>query len=288
MAVPQTNGTQLAPGETESQHFSPYRSDGKLYGFVCIVIGATHPIGHAIISELSAHGAASIYACTLPSSPSAPSPPPSTTTQIIPYPYLPTEEGTLQLIDDVLNAHGRLDIYVTLSTLLGPKNLSSTSPSHLSALFEANALVPFYALKYAPPAMQKRCTKGSYVNAAPKEQAYGSVIVVGGTGSESGGEWGVGWTMSLHAGLGVVKSGVKELGGTGVRINAISFGGVEGGLLGVEEQGGKSGLGRKGRADEVARVAGFLASGFSSYVTGSNIVVDGGARAMGNVQVPIT
>ena len=38
-----------------------------------------------------------------------------------------------------------------------------------------------------------------------------------------------------------------------------------------------TGLERPGQPHEVARVAGFLASGFSSYVTGANIIVDGGA-----------
>jgi NAD(P)-dependent dehydrogenase (short-subunit alcohol dehydrogenase family) len=37
------------------------------------------------------------------------------------------------------------------------------------------------------------------------------------------------------------------------------------------------GLERPGKPIEVARVAGFLASGFSSYITGATLVVDGGA-----------
>jgi NAD(P)-dependent dehydrogenase (short-subunit alcohol dehydrogenase family) len=37
------------------------------------------------------------------------------------------------------------------------------------------------------------------------------------------------------------------------------------------------GLERAGLPTEVGRVAGFLASGFSSYITGSNMIVDGGA-----------
>lgn len=214
-------------------------------------------------------------------------------TKVIPYPYQPTEESTLQLVDEVLNAHGRLDIWVTLATLLGPASLASTTPSSLTSLFEATALAPFYALKYAPPAMRKRCNKGGYPNAAPKDTEYGSIIVVGSVASESGGCWGVGYTMASHAALGVVKAGVKELRGTGVRINAISHGQIETGVSlngtsGTNEGAiAPSGLGRPGRAEEVARVAGFLASGFSSYVTGANMVVDGGAGVMNPLTTPM-
>lgn len=47
------------------------------------------------------------------------------------------------------------------------------------------------------------------------------------------------------------------------------------------------GLERPGRPQEVARVAGFLASGFSSYVHGANITVDGGLSEMNPLTIPI-
>ena len=70
---------------------------------------------------------------------------------------------------------------------------------------------------------------------------------------------------------------VPVLKGTGVRINAISVGYMEGEGLGDEEAKRVVGLERVARPQEVGRVAGFLASGFSSYITGSTLVVDGGA-----------
>lgn len=39
--------------EEESDHFSPYRQDGKLHGFVCVVTGANMPVGAAIVTELA-------------------------------------------------------------------------------------------------------------------------------------------------------------------------------------------------------------------------------------------
>lgn len=39
--------------DAESDHFSPYRPDGKLYGFVCIVTGSDKPVGAAVLTELA-------------------------------------------------------------------------------------------------------------------------------------------------------------------------------------------------------------------------------------------
>jgi NAD(P)-dependent dehydrogenase (short-subunit alcohol dehydrogenase family) len=144
--------------------------------------------------------------------------------------------------------------------------------------------------------MGKMTPKGNYANAAPKDVPYGSIIVVSSVASTYGGCWGPAYTMSAHAALGVVRAGVPTLKGTGIRINCISAGQIEVGvsLEGFDMRGMSAqlppsslqsqkvqkqqiGLERAGLPAEVGKVAGFLASGFSSYVTGANIVVDGGA-----------
>jgi len=228
-------------------------------------------------------------------------------TKVIGYPYnITSESDTLALIDDVLNAWGRLDVWVCSSGLLGPPSIDATTPTDLQRCFEANSMAPFFALKYAPPAMAKTASKGSYPNAAPKDRRYGSIIVVSSTASTYGGCWGPCYTMSSHAALGVVRAGVAVLKGSGVRINCISPGQIDVGvdlksfdmrgmasqlppsnLQSKESQEAVIGLERAGLPVEVGRVAGFLASGFSSYITGANLVVDGGASAMNPLMVPI-
>lgn len=58
-------------------------------------------------------------------------------------------------------------------------------------------------------------------------------------------------------------------------------------LKGLQTQKATIGLERAGQPQEVARVVGFLSSGFSSYLTGANIVLDGGSSVMNPLTVPI-
>ena len=81
-----------------------------------------------------------------------------------------------------------MDIWVCSSGLLGPPSLEATTPVDLQKCFEANSMAPFFALKYAPPAMAKTTPKQAYLNAAPKDQKYGSIIVVSSVASTYGGK----------------------------------------------------------------------------------------------------
>lgn len=79
----------------------------------------------------------------------------------------------------------------------------------------------------------------------------------------------------------------RELGGKGIRVNAIAPGLVATDFARVlietpsihERIVGQTALNRHAEPDEIAGAAVFLASDASSYVTGSTLVVDGGATA---------
>jgi NAD(P)-dependent dehydrogenase (short-subunit alcohol dehydrogenase family) len=119
----------------------------------------------------------------------------------------------------------------------------------------------------------------------------GAIVNVLNTGAKAAGAASLPTTASRAAGLAITKAASKDLGGHGIRVNAVLIGLVSSGqwqrradAAGQSEeelyrQMAKNAaipLGRVGRSEEFADLAAYLLSDRSSYVTGSAVNLDGG------------
>ena len=101
------------------------------------------------------------------------------------------------------------------------------------------------------------------------------------------------YATSKHALVGLMRTAAKEMAPRGIRVNTVHPGPVDNAFqhrievtaTGMDEAAAGAAfeemipLGRHARAEEVARVALFLASDESSFVTGAAVAVDGGMSA---------
>jgi NAD(P)-dependent dehydrogenase (short-subunit alcohol dehydrogenase family) len=125
----------------------------------------------------------------------------------------------------------------------------------------------------------------------------GSIITTASAAALQGGWSAAGYTIAKHATVGVVRQAVAELAPLGIRSNAIAPGIVMTPIMArafgvpleqsdefvmflAEKLDSTQPIGRVGRPDDIAKVAVFLASDLSSFVTGATIPVDGGATAI--------
>ncbi len=234
----------------------------SLAGRRALVTGAARGIGRAISTELAAAGA-EVLCCDLPGT--------SENEEVA------REVGGKALFGDVTKAEdadrliaeaGDLDILINNAGITRDGLLARMSEEDWRAVIDVNLTSVFLMCHAVIRGMMKR-RSGAIVNLS-------SVVGLAGNFGQSN------YAASKAGIVGFTKSLAKEAGPRGVRVNAIAPGYIETRLTDVlpEEIKQKmldaTSLGRFGQPEDIARVARFLCSDESAFITGQVLVVDGG------------
>jgi 3(or 17)beta-hydroxysteroid dehydrogenase len=185
-----------------------------------------------------------------------------------------SEKSWQDAVAAAVGAFGKLDVLVNNAGISGTFDPDTLSVSAWDRLMEVNAKGVFLGMKYAVPAMEK--TGGAIVNISSISGFAGQDRV----------------HMAYNASKGAVrimtKSAAVQFGKHGIRVNS-----VHPGILPPMRTSKASAdpvwrerslrhvpLKREGRVEEVAYAVLFLASDEASYITGTELVVDGGYLAV--------
>jgi 3alpha(or 20beta)-hydroxysteroid dehydrogenase len=163
---------------------------------------------------------------------------------------------------------GRLDVLVNNAALHWRRSLLDETVEGLDRMLAVNARGAFLGIRTAAPAM--RASGG------------GSIVNVSSTAGVAGYAERGAYAMSKWALRGLTRVAAIELAPDRIRVNALVPGGIRTAMVPEADAPGRwEGLpaGRVGEVEEIAAAALFLASDESSYTTGSDLVVDGGALA---------
>ena len=161
-----------------------------------------------------------------------------------------------------------LDVLVNNAGVLDDALIGMVTPAQVERTFASNSFSVLYCSQYAARMMQ-RAGGGSIINLAS---------IIGRVGNAGQAVYG----GSKAAVIGITQSLAKELAPQQIRVNAIAPGFIDTDMAHslpddkFQQRLQSIAMGRIGSADEVAKVALFLASELSSYVTGQVIGVDGG------------
>jgi 3alpha(or 20beta)-hydroxysteroid dehydrogenase len=176
-------------------------------------------------------------------------------------------------IDSCEQSAGPLDILVNNAAVFRPGSLEETTPEAYLDVIAVNQLGCFLGMRAAVPSMRKA--------------GGGAIVNVSSTGGLIGIPGNIAYNSSKWAVRGLTKAAALELAPT-IRVNSLHPGPVDTPMihevgLSLEDFARRwqplVPLGRAAAPDEIARVALFLACDDSSFMTGSEVVVDGGRTA---------
>ncbi len=248
----------------------------QLAGNVAIVTGGGRGIGRAVALLFAAAGASVVVASRTVGEG-------ETTVALIREiggvaRFIPTDFGqdtqVRDLVAETVRGYGRLDVLVNNAGIGGPsKPLAETSAAEWDRVIDTNLKGCFLGMRYAIPHM--------------KGGGGGAIVNISSVLAEQTLPGCTAYTASKAAIIGLTKATALEVGRDGIRVNCIQPGSTDtlmmwDGLTDTErvevepQVANAAPLGTVGRPKEIARVALFLVSDASSFMTGASVLVDGG------------
>jgi 3alpha(or 20beta)-hydroxysteroid dehydrogenase len=185
-----------------------------------------------------------------------------------------SETAWAEVVEWVLARHGRIDVLMNNAGVFLAAALADTSLADFQRVLEVNVTGVFLGMRAVAPSMTA--------------QRAGSIINVSSLAGLRGGPYLTAYAASKWAVRGMTKVVAKELAQAGVRVNSIHPGQIDTAMNARQRERTPElidrliktiPLGRIGSPEEVAHAVVYLASEESVYVTGSELVVDGGAAA---------
>ncbi len=187
-------------------------------------------------------------------------------------------ESIAALVDEVAEAFDGLHVLVNCAGgRFAAKPVEATGPDDLRKEFEASVTTAFACSQAAVMARQKTAIE-SIVNIG---SIYGTLAVDHRVYPDPGRQTSIAYACAKSALVQMTRYLATYWAPLKIRVNCVSPGGVAGGQTEdfLSRYCARVPMGRMAEAGEVAGAVAFLASAASSYVTGENLMVDGGLHA---------
>ena len=237
----------------------------QLSGKIALVTGGLGGLGSAIAHRFAAEGATVLVTDLAPEAPRVPGT----------YRSLDVtdEAAWAALADHLRGEHGRLDVLVHTAGTAVSRPLADTPLAEFERVQRINTVGTFLGLRTAAPLM--------------REAGGGSIVTLSSINGLLGATGLASYVSSKFAVRGLTKVAALELAESGIRVNAICPGSIATPITDSASFAGTDWtaylatipLGRRGEPADVAELALVLASDASTYVTGTEMVVDGGVTA---------
>lgn len=170
------------------------------------------------------------------------------------------------LVDQIKARYCRIDVLFVNAGVGKFATLDVADEAHFDYIFNINARGLYFMVKHAAPAIPDG----------------GAILFTGSTAGSKGGPGMSVYSASKAAVRSLARTFAAELAPRNIRVNVISPGPIETAIFEPMPQDVKAKfasmipMGRFGQPREIATAALFLASGDSSFITGTELFVDGG------------